>query len=245
MSRFRGIILDVDGTLIDSNDAYAHSRIWALRQFGYTVAYEQVRQWIGMGGDNLLPRVAQLEKESKEGKQIAKGYLEIFKAQYLLHLKPLPGASALVEHLKHSNFRIAVGSATEADVLETLLDIAQVKDFIEETVSSKDAANSKPAPDVILVALDRLQLLPEEVIMLGDTPFDIASATKSGVQTIALRSGGWTGADLSEALAIYDDPADLSRSDNKLLETIGIKTPQHNGSRARPPWLCVERQPRP
>jgi HAD superfamily hydrolase (TIGR01509 family) len=209
MPRFRGIILDVDGTLIDSNDAHAHSWVWALRRFGHAVRYDQVRRLIGMGGDNLLPRVAQLEKESQEGTQIAKRYLEIFKAHYLPHLKPLPGASALVEHLKHSNFRIAVGSSAEADVLETLLDIAQVKDLIEETVSSKDAENSKPAPDVILVALDRLQLPPEEVIMLGDTPFDIASATKAGVRTIALRSGGWTDADLDEALAIYDDPADL------------------------------------
>jgi len=209
MPRFRGIILDVDGTLIDSNDAHAHSWVWALRQFGHAARYDQVRRLIGMGTDHLLPRVAQLEKDSKEGKQIAKRYLEIFKAQYLPHLKPLPGASALVEHLKHSNLRIAVGSSSEADVLEALLEIAQVKDLIEETVSSKDAANSKPAPDVILMALDRLRLPPEAVVMLGDTPFDIASAIKSGVQTIALRSGGWTDADLSKALAIYDDPADL------------------------------------
>jgi len=209
MPRFRGIILDVDGTLIDSNDALARSGIHALSQSGYAVEYDQVRRLIGMGGDNLLPRVAQLEKDSEEGKQIAKRYLEIFKAHYLPHLKPLPGASALVEHLKRSNFRIAVGSSAEADILEALLDMAQVKDLIEETVSSKDAANSKPAPDVILVALDRLQLPPEEVIMLGDTPFDITSATRGGVSTIALRSGGWTDADLSEALAIYDDPADL------------------------------------
>jgi len=209
MPRFRGIILDVDGTLIDSNDAHARSWAHALRQFGYTVAYEQVRQWIGMGGDHLLPKAAQLEKDSEEGKQIAKRYLEIFKADYLPHLKPLPGASALVEHLKRSNFRIAVGSSAEADVLEALLEITRVKDFIEETVSSKDVANSKPAPDVILVVLDRLQLSPGDVVMLGDTPFDIASATKAGVRTIALRSGGWTDADLCEALAIYDDPADL------------------------------------
>jgi len=209
MPRFRGIILDVDGTLIDSNDAHARSWVHALSQSGYAVEYDQVRRLIGMGGDNLLPRVARLEKDSEEGTQITKRYLEIFKADYLPHLRPLPGASALVEHLKRSNFRIAVGSSSEADVLETLLEIAQVKDFIEETVSSKDVANSKPAPDVILVVLDRLQLLPGDVAMLGDTPFDIASATKAGVRTIALRSGGWTDADLGKALAIYDDPADL------------------------------------
>jgi HAD superfamily hydrolase (TIGR01509 family) len=209
MPHIRGIILDVDGTLIDSNDAHAHAWVRALREAGHNVSFEQVRRLVGMGGDNLLPEIAHVEKESAEGKQIAKRYMDVFKSEYLPNLTAFPGTREMVTRMHEAGLRVVIGSSSETEVLDTLLEIANVKDLIDESVSSKDAKNSKPDPDTVVVALEKLNLSPEETLMLGDTPYDISSAAKGGVKTIALRCGGWSDADLHEALAIYDDPMDL------------------------------------
>ena len=209
MSQFKGVILDVDGTLVDSNDAHASSWVRALTEHGYTVDFDEVRRLIGMGGDNLLPETAHIEKDSEEGKQMAKRYLEIFKMDYLPKIQAFPEARDLVAHLHESGLHVVIGSSSETDVLDTLLKTAGVTEFIEQSVSSKDAKNSKPDPDTVLVALKKLKLPPEQVVMLGDTPYDISAAAKVGVPTIALRCGGWSDSDLHEALAVYVDPADL------------------------------------
>lgn len=209
MPQIHAIILDVDGTLVDSNNQHANTWVRVLTEFGHNVSFDQIRRLIGMGGDNLLPEVAHLEKDSPEGKQIAKRYLEVFKADYLPHLKAFPGTRELAARLSKESIRAAIGSSSETEVLDTLLEIAGVTEFIEQSVSSKDAQNSKPDPDTILVALDKLELPPEAVIMLGDTPYDISAAAKAGVKTIALRCGGWSDEDLRDAIAIYDDPLDL------------------------------------
>jgi HAD superfamily hydrolase (TIGR01509 family) len=209
MPNIQAIILDVDGTLIDSNDEHAHTWVRVLREAGYNVSFEQVRALIGMGGDNLLPKTAHIEKDSEEGKRISKRYLEVFKSDYLPHLRAFPGTRELAAHLRKQGMRVVIGSSSESEVLDTLLEIAGVTEFVEQSVSSKDAKNSKPDPDTVVVALDKLKLPPENVIMLGDTPYDISAADKVGVKTIALRCGGWSDDDLGAAIAIYDDPVDL------------------------------------
>jgi len=211
MPRYQGVILDIDGTLIDSNDAHARAWVQALLDFSYEISFERVRRLIGMGADNLLPSAIQVEKDSAEGKQISARYLERFKAEHLPTLKALPGARTLIERLYQHDMRLVVGSSAETEMLDKLLAIADVTAFIDDTVSSKDTKNSKPEPDVVLTALDRLGLTPDRALMLGDTPYDIAAARKVGVATIALRCGGWPDAELNGALAIYDDPAHLVR----------------------------------
>ena len=218
MSHIRGVILDVDGTLVDSNDAHAHCWVRALTEAGHNVEFNQIRRLVGMGGDNLLPESVRVEKESSEGKQIAERYMEIFKSDYLPHLTAFPGTREMVAKLQDNGLHIVIGSSSETEVLDTLLKIADVADLIEQTVSSKDAKNSKPDADTVLVALDKLKLQPDETVMLGDTPYDISAATKAGVKTIALRCGGWPDADLHDAWAIYDDPMDfVSRYDQSPL----------------------------
>jgi|SRR5215213_2247310 len=205
----RGVILDVDGTLVDSNDAHARAWVEALAEHGIEAEFEKVRRLIGMGGDKLLPEIAGVEEGTPLGKRISDRRGEIFKEKYLPSVRPLPGSRELLKRMKEEGLKLVVASSAKEDELKPLLEIAGAADLIAEKTSSDDAENSKPDPDIIQAALDSAGLSAEEAIMLGDTSYDIEAARKAGVSVIALRSGGWKDEDLPGAVAIYDDPADL------------------------------------
>ena len=213
-----GLILDVDGTLVLSNDAHARAWVGAFAEHGYDIPFDRVRPLIGMGGDKLLPAlVTDLSSTEGVGKQIAERRKEIFLTRYAPTLRPAPGARALVEHMRSRRLRLVVASSAKRDELETLLKAAQVGDLLSERVTASDANESKPAPDVIDAALDKIGLPPGRVFMLGDSPYDIESAGKAGVRTLAVRCGGTADSRLAGAVAIYDDPADLLAHDDTSL----------------------------
>jgi HAD superfamily hydrolase (TIGR01549 family) len=209
VSNIRGVILDVDGTLVLSNDAHAQSWMEAMADFGYYVTYEKVRPLIGMGGDKVLPETIGLQKDSEEGIKISAKRKEIFKKRYLPVLQATPGSRELLEYMRVQGLKLAIASSSEKDELKALLQVAGASDLVQEVTSSSDASRSKPDPDVMQVTLQRIGLPANQVLMLGDTPYDIEAAAKVGVGTIALRCGGWTDPELKGALAIYNDPADL------------------------------------
>src|SRR5439155_22937315 len=105
--------------------------------------------------------------------------------------------------------KLAIASSAQPDELRPLLQIVGAADLIEDKTSSKDAKSSKPDPDVMQVTLQKIGYPPDEVVMIGDTPYDIEAAKKVGVSTIAFRCGGWSDSDLAGAITIYNDPADL------------------------------------
>lgn len=206
----QGVIFDVDGTLILSNDQHARAWVDAFAEFDYDVPFERARPLIGMGGDKLMPElVPGLNDEESPGKEIAERRKEIFKTRYLATLTSANGSRQLLEHLKHMGVRIAVASSATSEELSSLLQVAEVEALIEESTTSSDAEESKPAPDIVGVALSKLNLQPEQVVMIGDTPYDIQSANGCGVGVIAVRSGGFSDDQLTGALAIYNDPADI------------------------------------
>ncbi len=209
MAQIRGVILDVDGTLVDSNDGHTHSWVEALAQQGYDVSFERIRGLIGKGGDKVLPETTGLEKDSDEGKAISKRRSEIFRTKYLPKVKAFPKVHDLLQHMHDQGLKIVVASSAEKQELDPLLALTGAADLVEQKTSSQDAKNSKPDPDIIQVALKNSGLQADEAIMLGDTPYDLEAATKAGVATIALRCGGWDTPELEGAAAIYDDPADL------------------------------------
>jgi HAD superfamily hydrolase (TIGR01509 family) len=209
MARFRGVILDVDGTLVASNDAHAKAWMAAMAAHGFKIPFETVRKLIGMGGDKLMPTVIGVEEESPVGKKIAKRRKEVFLSEHLPNLFPTPGAEELLEHLKERGFKLAVASSATEEELSPLLRVCRADQFVQAKTSSDDAENSKPDPDIVLAALRQLGMTSKETVMLGDTPYDVQAAKKAGVQVIALRSGGRSDAELAGALAIYDHPAHL------------------------------------
>src|SRR5687768_14777421 len=204
-----GVLLDVDGTLVDSNDLHARAWVDAFREFGHDVPYERVRPLIGMGGDNLLPEAAGLSKEDSPGEELAKRRGAIFKERYLPSVRPFPRVRELLEAMRGAGLELAVASSAQKDELKALLRIAGVEDLIESKTSASDAERSKPDPDIIVAALGRLGCAPAQALMVGDTPYDIEAAGKAGVRTVAFRCGGWDDEGLAGALAVYDSPADL------------------------------------
>lgn len=209
MARVRAVLFDVDGTLLDSNDAHARAWVDVLRGHGKDVPLDLVKSKIGMGGDKLLAQLAGMDAKSPEGKLVAERRTALFKGYYLPDLGPLPGARQLVERLRSRGFVCAVVTSASAAELPDLLRAAAVANLFEVMITSDDAERSKPDPDLVQVALERLDVGPREAVLIGDTPYDIASAARAGVSTLALRSGGWKDKDLQDALAIYDHPADL------------------------------------
>lgn len=209
--RIHNVILDVDGTLVDSNDAHAHAWVQALEEQGYHVRFETVRPFIGMGGDKVLPQTIGLPKQSEQGQQISRRRKAIFLSRYLPGLHPFPYAWELLQHLHQQGFVLAVATSAEPDELQALLKVIHphASSLIGEETSAKDAAHSKPDPDVIHAALQKIDARPEESLMLGDTAYDIEAAAQAAVKTIAFRCGGWSDRDLQGAIAIYDGPEDL------------------------------------
>ena len=209
MSKLNAVILDVDGTLIDSNDAHARAYEDAGRELGYDIPFERVRPLIGKGGDKVLPEVTGIEQDSPEGEQISKRKGEIFREQYLPRLKPTPGARQFLHRLRDDGMKLVIATSAKKEDMKALLEQAGIGDLIQDATSSDDAEESKPDPDIVEAALRQTGFPAEEVVMVGDTPYDVEAATRAGVRVVAVRSGGWGDEDLDGAVAVYEDPADI------------------------------------
>ena len=207
----RGVLLDVDGTLIDSNDAHASSWADTFREFGFAVAFDRIRPLIGMGGDKLLPQLTGLDHESDAAHRLFERRKEIFNTAYLPALRAFPCAHELLARFKRDDLALIVATSAKKQELNELLEQAELEELIDRKTSSSDADRSKPDPDIIQAALERGHLGAGEAIMVGDTPYDVEAATHAGVATVALRSGGWPDRALSNAVAIYDDVEHLLR----------------------------------
>ena len=205
----RVVILDIDGTLLLSNDAHARAFVQAGRSLGLSADYEHIRRLIGKGGDKLIPEVFGFDADSEPGRKLDKEKGRLFRS-YVPHLRPAPGARDLLRKLRADGFKLVVATSAGNEDVRLLLDQAQVSDLIEETTSSDDAESSKPDPDIIQAALRKAGEDARAAIMIGDTPYDVEAATRAGVPIITVRCGGaWTDADLQGSVAIFDDPADI------------------------------------
>jgi len=200
----------VDGTLLDSNDA--HARAWedVFLAEGLPARFGDVRPLIGMGGDKLLPQAVGIDAESERGKALGERRKRIFKERYLPTLRPFPGARALLERLRDAGLTLVVATSAQEDELGGLLDAAGVADLFAATTSSSDADSSKPDPDIVRAALERAgRVAPSSALMVGDTPYDVEAASRAGVRTVGVRSGGWDDAALRGAVAVFADVADI------------------------------------
>ena len=204
-----GVIFDIDGTLVDSNDAHAESWVDTFAEAGYDVPFAVVRPLIGMGADKLLPKTIGIGNESDVGKKLTKRRSEIFQEKYLPKLRPLQGSRNLLLRVRSDGLKPIVATSAKDKELKGLLKAAQVDDLIEEKATASDAKRSKPDPDIVRAAIEESEIPADRLLMVGDTPYDIEAAGRAKVRTIAFRSGGWKDADLKDAVEIYDGPADL------------------------------------
>ncbi len=209
------VLFDVDGTLIDSNELHAVAWRETFLHFGVDLPLEEIRGQIGKGGDNLIP--ALLPKELVEARQdeIDAYRGELFKRDYLPRVVPFPGVRALFERLKADGKKIVLASSAKGAEVAFHLGLIGAEDLVSATTSKDDVEHSKPCPDIFAAALDKLKPLgPDEVVVVGDSPFDVEAAKKLGIKVIGFRSGGFPDDVLREAGAdeLYDGPEDLLRN---------------------------------
>jgi HAD superfamily hydrolase (TIGR01509 family) len=208
----RGVLLDVDGTLLDSNEQHARAWADALAERGTLVPPATLRGLIGKGGDKILAQVARIDDQSPEGREISARRQVIFRRRYLETCAPFPGARALLVRMLADGLTLAVATSSNEEDLGALLRAAGVHDLIGRAATSDDAERSKPDPDIVVSAARRTGLPPHLLVMLGDTPYDVEAAARSGIRAVALRCGGWDDSALGGAVAIYDDPRELLQS---------------------------------
>jgi phosphoglycolate phosphatase-like HAD superfamily hydrolase len=219
----KAVILDVDGTLVDSNDAHARAWIDAFRESGIEVDYERVRRAIGMGADKLLPHVAGISADAPDGVRISARRGEIFTSRYLPGIRPLPQVRALVQRFLDDGYTVVVASSGKEDEVRALLECAGVADLIDSRTSADDAERSKPDPDIVQAAIARSGAAREAIVMLGDTPYDVDAAHRAGIPIVALESGGWRRDDLVGAIEVYRDPAELyAQHDRSLFAHLAV-----------------------
>ena len=206
----KAILLDVDGTLVNSNDAHARAWLDVGREFGIAIHYEDVRPLIGMGGDKVIPKLTGFEKDSPRGKEIAKRHGELYRGRYLPQIRTFHGTHQLLEFLDGRGYRLVIATSAGPEDLEAVLEHAKLHDLVHDHTSAGDVKSSKPDPDIVHAALGKAGVEPQDALFLGDTPYDIEAAGKADVKCIALRCGGWwNDHDLRGAIGIHDDPAAL------------------------------------
>src|SRR4051794_18943980 len=206
----RTVLLDIDGTLIDSNDAHARAWVDALRAHGYVIPFEEVRPLIGMGGDKLVPALTGLDPESNEAQLLSETRSKLFLKRELPTLRATRGARALLEHLTSLGLELVVATSAKSSEVHALLEQVGVADLIPLASSADDADRSKPDPDIVQAALRLSGSQAGHSALIGDTPYDVEAAARANVPSVALRCGGWWDDEaLGAATAIYDDPAEL------------------------------------
>ncbi len=200
------ILVDVDGTLVDTN--YFHTVAWwrALQDEGEDIPMSRIHPLIGMGSDQLL---VDLLGEEREGlSDIHAKYYKPFKKD----LHPFPKGAELMAEVARRGAQVVLATSSKEEDLDQLLDaLGADEGVISEIVHGDMVGSSKPAPDIFAVALERLELDPEQTMVVGDTRWDIEAAAKCGLDVVAVLTGGSTRHDLSEAgaVAVYEDAADL------------------------------------
>jgi HAD superfamily hydrolase (TIGR01509 family) len=208
----KAVIFDVDGTLVDSVDSHAQSWQDTFRHFGYAFDFEDIRSQIGKGGDQLMPMFLSDEEIEQQGKQIEAYRSKHVKDRFFPKIAGFPQVRKLMENLISKHIDIVLASSAKKDELGFYKYVSGIEDIVQKETTSDDADASKPHPDIFEAAVALLPgISKDEIIVVGDTPYDAEAAGKAGLRTIGVLCGGFAEQDLRKAgcIAIYRDPADL------------------------------------
>ncbi|MEV7625228.1 HAD family hydrolase [Actinoplanes sp. NPDC089786] len=201
-------IFDVDGTLIDTN--YHHAIAWyrAFRRFDITRPLWRIHRAIGMGGDQLIPAVAGQAARDRHGDALEDAWKTEFD-KMIDEVRPFDGARDLLAEVKSRGFRVVLASSGKKPHVEHYLDLIDGRSVADAWTTSEDADHSKPEPDLVRSALDRVD--GATGVMIGDSTWDCVAAGKLGVPTLAVRTGGFSVEELTEAGAarVFDSLIDL------------------------------------
>jgi HAD superfamily hydrolase (TIGR01509 family) len=202
------VILDVDGTLVDTN--YQHTLAWyrAFRGQGIVLPLWRIHRHIGMGGDQLVEALAGAKCDEEQGDEIRAAEKELYLA-LIDEVEPFEGARELIAALKERGSTVVLASSAKENELEHYLDLLGARDLADAWTTSADVEATKPAPDLVLAALEKAG--GGEAVMVGDTTWDCQAAGKAGVPTVAVLTGGFSEQELEDAgaVALYESIAVL------------------------------------
>ena len=203
-------ILDIDGTLVDTN--YHHAIAWyrAFTQHGVTLPLWRIHRHIGMGGDQLVAALAGEEFDAEQGEDVRSAEKALYMA--LIHeVRPLHDARELVVDLKRSGHAVVLASSAKPDEVEHYLDLLDARDQADDWTHSGDVERTKPHPDLVAAAVEKAG--GGDAVMVGDSTWDCEAAQRAGLETVGVLTGGFSEAELLEAGAscVFHSLSDLRR----------------------------------
>lgn len=214
----QALLLDIDGTLIDSNDKHAQCWIEAFAHFGKEVAWDTIRGQIGKGGDLLVPDTLDAREMRDFGEELKKYRGELWKRDYMESVQAFPGAVDAMRLLHERGLKIALASSSNPDEVEYYVELLGVEDILEGTTSKEDAELSKPSPEIFQAALERLDSDPARTLAVGDTPYDILAAHRVPVAVAAVLCGGFPRETLAKAEFVFEDLPALTKELDRINE---------------------------
>ena len=195
----KAAILDVDGTLVDTN--YHHAIAWyrAFREHGIVLPLWRIHRHIGMGGDQFVKALAGEELEEEKGDEIRSAeksrYFELIE-----EVEPLAGARELIADLKEAGHPVVLASSAKPDEVDHYLDLLDARELVDDWTTSGDVEATKPEPDLVQAAVDKAGV--DEAVMVGDSTWDCEAAKRAGVETVAVLTGGFSEQELRDAGAV-------------------------------------------
>jgi HAD superfamily hydrolase (TIGR01549 family) len=203
-------IVDIDGTLVDTN--YHHAIAWyrAFRAHGFVVQLWRIHRGIGMGGDQLVASLIGKEADAEHGEGIRDAEKQAYMS-VIDEVAPLEGARELLLDIKERDHRVVLASSAKADEVEHYLDLLIARDLVDDWTTSADVDKTKPHPDLIVAAMEKAG--GDDAVMIGDSVWDCEAAKAANVPTIGLLTGGFSDKELEEAgaAAVFESIAELRR----------------------------------
>ena len=206
-------VLDVDGTLVDTN--YHHAIAWyrAFREHGLTMPMWRIHRHIGMGGDQLVAAVAGRRVEERQGDSIRAAETALY-ADLIGEVAPFDDAGRLMTSLRERGHRLVLASSAKRDEVDYYLDLLEARGLADAWTSSADVDATKPEPDLVVAAVAKAG--GGDAVLVGDSPFDCQAAARAGVPAVTILTGGFSAAELRDAGAV-----EVFESIGKLCEHLG------------------------
>jgi HAD superfamily hydrolase (TIGR01509 family) len=202
-------ILDIDGTLVDTN--YHHAVAWyrAFKRNGIVLPVWRIHRHIGMGGDQVVAALAGDDVEEEKGDDIRDAEKKVY-SELIGEVEPFEGSRGLIETLKERGHTVVLASSAKEDEVDHYLDLLDARSLADAWTTSADVEATKPQPDLVQSAIDKAG--GGEAVMVGDTPWDCESARRAGVETITVLTGGFSREELEDAgaVAVFESIAELA-----------------------------------
>lgn len=218
----KALIFDIDGTLIDSNDA--HARTWkiAFEKYGKHVLFDEMKKVIGMGGDKIREKYLSAKENKEFGDELEEFRGNHFRKEYLPAIRPFPKVRELFQKLSENGFQIALATSANEEEIDEYKKIAEIEDLVSKETSADDVSDSKPDPDIFEEAFRKLKdAAKPEVLIIGDTPFDAVAAKRAEIEIYGVKSGGWSEERLKEegCSEVFADIAEIYENFERIINS--------------------------